>query len=194
MMLDNHENDENDGDEPARLNAWLVTMANAPCACCGKALCGHERLRSRAIAGSHAPRCLDCLCAGLRREPPELRESLDGYIRRRACFSAAWAGIDASACGHRLDGHVEEASAPTPLETVDWSSAGEFWDAGDLGCGDLVLPLRSRLRAMSPGARLHLRAMDPAAPVDIPAWCRLTGHTLVAGIHPEYLIQRRSGD
>jgi hypothetical protein len=26
------------------------------------------------------------------------------------------------------------------------------WDAGDLGCGDLVLELRGRLRALEPGA------------------------------------------
>ena len=192
-MLDNHENGETDGEEPARLNAWLAAMANAPCACCGKALCGHERLRSRAIAGSHAPRCLACLGNGLRRDQAELQESLDAYIRRRACFATAWAGIDASACGHRLAGN-DQAPAKTMEEAVDWASAGEFWDAGDLGCGDLVLPLRSRMRAMAPGARLRLRATDPAAPIDLPAWCRLTGHTLVAGMHPDYLIQRRSGD
>lgn len=192
-MLDNRENEESDGEGPDRLNAWLAAMANAPCACCAKVLCGHERLRSRAIAGSHAPRCLICLGSGLRRDPVELQESLDAYIRRRACFAAAWAGIDASACGHRL-GENDQAPAKPGEEAVDWSSAGEFWDAGDLGCGDLVLPLRSRMRAMAPGGRLRLRATDPAAPIDLPAWCRLTGHTLVAGMHPDYLIQRRSGD
>lgn len=191
-MLDHLENEESEGEEPARLNAWLAAMSNAPCSSCGKALCGHERLRSRAIAGSHAPRCLACLGSGMRRDQQELQESLDAYIRRRACFASAWAGIDASECGHRLAGNDQPTVKP-PEVAVDWSSAGEFWDAGDLGCGDLVLPLRSRLRAMAPGARLHLRATDPAAPADLPAWCRLTGHTLVAGMHPDYLIQRRSG-
>ena len=52
------------------------------------------------------------------------------------------------------------------------------WDAGDLGCGDLVLHLRFRLRAM-PGRVLRLVARDPGAIEDIPAYCRMTGHELV---------------
>ena len=52
------------------------------------------------------------------------------------------------------------------------------WDAGDLGCGDLVLELKSRLAAI-PGQILRVIALDPGAPEDIPAWCRLTGHLLV---------------
>jgi tRNA 2-thiouridine synthesizing protein A len=52
------------------------------------------------------------------------------------------------------------------------------WDAGDLGCGDLVLALRGRLRAM-PGKVLKLVARDPGAPADIPAYCRMTGHQLL---------------
>jgi len=52
------------------------------------------------------------------------------------------------------------------------------WDAGDLGCGDLVLELRGRLAAI-PGRVLRVIALDPGAPEDIPAWCRLTGHALI---------------
>lgn len=52
------------------------------------------------------------------------------------------------------------------------------WDAGGLGCGELVIELRNRLKAM-PGRTLRLVALDPGAPEDIPAWCRMTGHELV---------------
>ena len=65
------------------------------------------------------------------------------------------------------------------------------WDAGDLGCGELVLELRMRLHAMRPGQVLRLTARDPGAPLDLPAWCRMTGHTLVSHEHPVYLIKRR---
>ena len=41
------------------------------------------------------------------------------------------------------------------------------------------------------GERLELIALDPGAPADIPAWCRMTGHTLVSTQHPVYLIQRK---
>ena len=65
------------------------------------------------------------------------------------------------------------------------------WDAGDLGCGELVLELRFRLSALGPGELFRLIALDPGAPADIPAWCRMTGHTLVGIEHPVYLIQRK---
>lgn len=65
------------------------------------------------------------------------------------------------------------------------------WDAGDMGCGELVLALRTRLLALAPGTVFRLRTTDPAAPEDIPAWCRMTGHTLVSADHPIYLIRRK---
>lgn len=65
------------------------------------------------------------------------------------------------------------------------------WDAGDLGCGDLILELRARVEALAPGRVLRLTARDPGAPADIPAWCRMTGHTLVSEQHPIYLIRRK---
>jgi tRNA 2-thiouridine synthesizing protein A len=65
------------------------------------------------------------------------------------------------------------------------------WDAGDLGCGDLVLELRQRLDAMRPGQILTLVARDPGAAADIPAWCRLTGHTLIVEQAPRFEIRRK---
>ena len=53
------------------------------------------------------------------------------------------------------------------------------WNAGDLGCGDLVLELRRRVRA-APGQVFKVIALDPGAPADLPAWCGMTGHELVA--------------
>jgi tRNA 2-thiouridine synthesizing protein A len=66
------------------------------------------------------------------------------------------------------------------------------WDAGDLGCGELVLELHMRLSAMRPGQALRLTARDPGAPQDLPAWCRMTGHTLVSQHHPVYLIRKEN--
>lgn len=53
------------------------------------------------------------------------------------------------------------------------------WDAGHLGCGDLVLALRQRVRA-DPGKVFKVTALDAGAPADIPAWCGMTGHVLLA--------------
>lgn len=53
------------------------------------------------------------------------------------------------------------------------------WDAGELGCGELVLELRMRMR-QAPGKVFRVTALDAGAPADIPAWCRMTNNPLLA--------------
>jgi tRNA 2-thiouridine synthesizing protein A len=69
--------------------------------------------------------------------------------------------------------------------------ADAAWDAGDLGCGELVMVLRGRLNALPPGAVLKVTATDSGAPEDLPAWCRMTGHALVRMQPPDYYIRRK---
>ena len=77
-----------------------------------------------------------------------------------------------------------QSAATTPRADV-------VWDAGDLACGDLILQLRGRMEAMPPGQVLRLVALDSGAPEDLPAWCRLTGHTLLSARPPVDLIRRK---
>jgi len=49
-------------------------------------------------------------------------------------------------------------------------------DGGDLACGELLMRLVGRMDALPAGDVVRLVATDPAAPLDIPAWCHLTGH------------------
>lgn len=65
------------------------------------------------------------------------------------------------------------------------------WDAGEMGCGELLIELAGRMKGLGPGQVLELRALDPGAVEDIPAWCGLTGHSLVSARHPIYEIRRR---
>ena len=67
----------------------------------------------------------------------------------------------------------------------------DVWDAGAMGCGELVLELRFRMQALPPGSVLKLTATDPGAPEDLPAWCRMTRHALIASEHPYYWIRKR---
>jgi tRNA 2-thiouridine synthesizing protein A len=67
------------------------------------------------------------------------------------------------------------------------------WDAGNMSCGELVMELRRRLRALAAGSVLRVVARDPGAPEDLPAWCRLTGHSLLAQRHPVYWVRRKEG-
>jgi len=46
---------------------------------------------------------------------------------------------------------------------------------------------------MEPGQTLEVIAQSPGAPADLPAWCRMTGHTLVSADHPAYVTRRKEG-
>jgi len=67
----------------------------------------------------------------------------------------------------------------------------ERWDAGETGCGQLALELHRRLKRLKPRDSLEVIANDPGAPMDLPAWCRMTGHTLLSANHPVYVIRRK---
>lgn len=48
-------------------------------------------------------------------------------------------------------------------------------DGGDRSCGELLLVLATRLKGAAAGTSVRLVATDPAAVLDLPAWCHLTG-------------------
>jgi tRNA 2-thiouridine synthesizing protein A len=68
-------------------------------------------------------------------------------------------------------------------------------DAGEAGCGELTLLIFQTMKRLMVGQILEVRAYDLAAEVDIPAWCRSTGHALIAvdaDTHPKrFLIQKQ---
>jgi tRNA 2-thiouridine synthesizing protein A len=49
-------------------------------------------------------------------------------------------------------------------------------DVRGLLCVQVLLRLRRRIEALAPQATVHVVTDDPAAPLDLPAWCHLTGH------------------
>ena len=59
-----------------------------------------------------------------------------------------------------------------------WPAHDILWNAGELGCGELVMELRMKMKA-APGAVFKIIARDVGAIEDLPAWCRMTGHILL---------------
>jgi tRNA 2-thiouridine synthesizing protein A len=65
-------------------------------------------------------------------------------------------------------------------------------DGGDRACVALLLELRARISGLPAGTVIHLIASDPAAPIDLPAWCHLTGHAYLGPIRaapPAYALR-----
>lgn len=170
----------------------LNRLAGGRCCDCGRPYSAREAVGSIALGFKDAPRCLPCLATGLGRDPAELRADLVTYARRRECYARAWVVAE------RLDGPSSDweplaVNATIAPATAQHAGEADTWDASDMGCGELVMALRGRLNTLPPGAVLKVVATDPAAPEDLPAWCRLTGNPLVRASHPEYHIRRKGG-
>lgn len=69
-----------------------------------------------------------------------------------------------------------------------WAFDDEF-DGGEETCGRVIINLHSYVRDMPPGTTILLISEDPAAPVEFPAWCRMTKNALLSMAHPYYLIE-----
>jgi tRNA 2-thiouridine synthesizing protein A len=68
------------------------------------------------------------------------------------------------------------------------------YDLRGLKCPMPVLKTRKRMLALEPGERLWVRTSDPLAVIDIPNFCRESGHALIesekAGDGHRFLIER----
>jgi TusA-related sulfurtransferase len=82
------------------------------------------------------------------------------------------------------------------METREAMPADYVLDAGEAGCGDLVMLIFQEMKKLAPGQTLRVAAYDAAAEVDVPAWCRSTGNVLLAqdlAVRSKlFLIQKRA--
>lgn len=67
-------------------------------------------------------------------------------------------------------------------------------DLKEKNCSQLVMEVMLAMRHMDKGQTLLVTAYDPAAPVDLEAWCRMTGNTLAQRLPDspgnQFLIQK----
>ncbi|MHC4932095.1 MAG: sulfurtransferase TusA family protein [Planctomycetota bacterium] len=182
------------------LLADLERRPNLACAACERPLCAHAYVLNVALGYRNAPHCVDCLAHGFQKPRAALLEHLLDWVEARLCYSTgwSWAGKEEGFDGQRrppcLWGAETTAAAATATEEVRPGPVPHDaeWNAGAMGCGDLVLELRSRMKDLSPGQVLRLTATDPGAPTDLPAWSRLTGNRLAGQDHPRYWIEKGS--
>lgn len=73
-------------------------------------------------------------------------------------------------------------------------------DGGDLDCGSgLLLIIRNAMSPLAPGGVLEVRSREISVREDLPAWCRMVGHDLLASRPGElgstsYFIRKKSED
>lgn len=86
---------------------------------------------------------------------------------------------------------VDGAALPEPDATCD---------GGDLDCGSgLLLIIRSAMQPLSPGGHLLVKSRERSVREDLPAWCRMVGHDLLAetpadGGYTHYLLRKKLED
>jgi TusA-related sulfurtransferase len=83
--------------------------------------------------------------------------------------------------GAFADNHIDQQTLP------DWQFDDEF-DGGEETCGRVIVNLYLYIRDQPPGLRMLVISRDPGAPVELPAWCRMTKNELTRMEHPYYLI------
>ncbi len=186
-----------------KLMGDLERISGAACARCARALCGHEALVAIVLGHAARPRCVSCVAAGLGTDTVDLTSRIFAHVRRRECYSKGFAAAsEREGFGARVEPVCVFAAALAPAQrapevSVPIASSGappasnDRLDAGDRSCGELVMELFMRLKAAPRGTVLALRATDVAAPLDIPAWCSLTGNRLVYAAPPEYVIAKK---
>lgn len=68
------------------------------------------------------------------------------------------------------------------------------YDGGPTGCGELIMNVFLTMKEMGSGEILEVISYDIGAREDLPAWCRLQGHTLLQrkdiGKKSHYFIQK----
>ena len=51
-------------------------------------------------------------------------------------------------------------------------------DLGEKNCSQLIMEVMLAMHHMDNGQTLLVTTYDPSAPIDLEAWCRMTGNTL----------------
>jgi tRNA 2-thiouridine synthesizing protein A len=78
---------------------------------------------------------------------------------------------------------------------MDTSIHADFvLDLGEKNCSQLVMEVMLAIRHLDKGQTLLVTAYDPSAPIDLEAWCRMTGNTLAQRLPDssgnQFLIQK----
>ncbi|MFF4771394.1 cysteine desulfurase/sulfurtransferase TusA family protein [Microtetraspora fusca] len=93
---------------------------------------------------------------------------------------------------------LTDAAATVSAQNSTPPEADITVDGTGLLCVTLLLKLRDRIEGAAPGTVVHIIATDPVAPVDLPAWCHMTGHDYLGPVPgdgpPVYAVRLASSE
>lgn len=75
---------------------------------------------------------------------------------------------------------------PEPQRTIEATEASGF--KGSV-CALLTPMMRAELEKLDSGDVLEIRTDEPSAMLDVPSWCRLSGHALLETVEEGPLIR-----
>ena len=81
-----------------------------------------------------------------------------------------------------------------------WPAPDGVCDGGDLDCGSgLLLIIRNAMAPLNAGGVLEVRSRETSVREDLPAWCRMVGHTLLGtqdgdGGYVYYGLRKKGAD
>ena len=115
--------------------------------------------------------------------PSAATRSIAGSFRACSCvFRAAKSPVAPLPMPHAwvIPAVAVSSTPPTTAQHVDMTL-----DVLGVACGAIEPAMKRTLRTLDSGQVLEVRADDPAARLGLPAWIRLTGHTLLATIEDD---------
>jgi len=86
------------------------------------------------------------------------------------------------------------------MTDLPWNDARATCDGGDLDCGSgLLLIIRSAMAEIPAGETLLVKSREISVREDLPAWCRLVGHTMLGersadGGYVHFLLKKKQDD
>ena len=84
--------------------------------------------------------------------------------------------------------------------SVTWPEPDATCDGGDLDCGSgLLLIIRTAMAPLGPGGTLLVKSRERSVREDLPAWCRMVGHSLLGeraadGGYVHFLLRKKQDD
>ena len=119
----------------------------------------------------------------------------NGLIDTMRVLCSGFRPIDADGvAGGRSTTQPIVCAVPAALASAGQATiqADAFYDAGTKGCADGPLEdIAGLMQRLATGQILEIRATDPSVAKDLPAWCRMTGHTYLRQEGDRFLIRHK---